>query len=74
MLLNEIDSFLRKTGMTATAFSKAAMGDPNFVRDLRSGREPRARLVQRARDYMESHLSASPEIVPEVPNAEQVQS
>lgn len=73
MLLEEIDIFLERTGMSATAFSKAAMGDPNFVRDLRAGREPRARLVQRAREYMESH--SMPSLAPEtVGTADEVQS
>ena len=37
-LLTKIDAFLARTGLSATAFGKAAVGDPNFVRELRGGR------------------------------------
>jgi len=52
--LAEIDAFLRRAGVTATAFGKAAVGDPNFVGDLRAGRMPGLRTVQKVGDYIES--------------------
>lgn len=59
MLLSEIDQFLEQSGMTPTAFGKAAVGDPNFVRDLRHGREPRSRVVARAKDFIAAHSVAA---------------
>ncbi len=54
-LLVEIDRFLERTGTAPTAFGKAALSDPNFVWNLRSGREPRFSTAQRVRDFMASH-------------------
>jgi hypothetical protein len=36
-LLEKIEAFLKAKGMSATAFGKAALGDPRFVSDLRKG-------------------------------------
>lgn len=54
-LLADINAFLKRSGMTATAFGWNALKDPAFVSDLRAGREPRWRTVERARDFMRSH-------------------
>ncbi len=56
--LETVEAFLKNTGMSPTAFGKSAIGDPNFVLDLRRGREPRSRLVQRARDFMRDHATS----------------
>lgn len=32
-----VETFLAETGMAPTALGKAALGDPNFVRELRAG-------------------------------------
>lgn len=53
--LSEIDSFLKRTGMSATAFGKSAVNDPNFVHDLRGGRQPSLGLVGRVSNYMRGH-------------------
>lgn len=50
--LNEVDAFLARSGMTATAFGRAAVSDPNFVADIRGGRAPSLRLVQRVKDFI----------------------
>jgi len=52
--LSEIDTFLGKSGMSASAFGKAALNDPNFVWDLRSGRMPNLGLVERVHDFIRS--------------------
>jgi hypothetical protein len=41
MLLGKVEKCLRRTGLTPTRFGRACLGDPRFVFDLRSGREPR---------------------------------
>ena len=50
--LAEIEAFLTRERATPSGFGRAAVGDPNFVRDLRDGRAPSLRLVDRARAYM----------------------
>lgn len=50
-----IDQFLLQSGMSATRFGREAVGDPNFVRDLRSGRAPTLRLAERVDLYIKAH-------------------
>jgi 2,4-dienoyl-CoA reductase-like NADH-dependent reductase (Old Yellow Enzyme family) len=50
--LAEIEAFLARERAAPSGFGRAAVGDPNFVRDLRDGRAPSLRLVDRARAYM----------------------
>lgn len=57
--LNDIEAFLALTHMKATTFGKAAAKDPNFVRDLREGREPKFSLVERVRHYMREYSKES---------------
>jgi hypothetical protein len=49
---SEIEAFLTRERAAPSAFGRAAVGDPNFVRELRNGRTPGLRLVDRARAYM----------------------
>lgn len=51
--LAHIDAFLERSGMAATRFGKAAVGDPNFVHDVRSGRSPSLALVERVNAFIE---------------------
>lgn len=51
--LAEIEAFLTRTGMSASAFGRAAVGDPNLVGDLRAGRMPNLRLVGRVNSYIQ---------------------
>jgi hypothetical protein len=48
----EIDSYLSKTGLTPTAFGEKAASDPNFVFELRNGREPRRSTIAKVRTFM----------------------
>jgi sulfate adenylyltransferase subunit 2 len=50
--MNEINDFLGQSGREATVLGKQAMGDPNFVFDLRKGRAPSARTMDKVRDWM----------------------
>jgi hypothetical protein len=52
ILLADIDQFLDRNGMAPSVFGDRAVKDPNFVRNLRSGREPRFGTTQRVRDFM----------------------
>ena len=52
VFLAEIEAFLQRARMSPSGFGRAAFGDPNFVRDLRAGRAPSLRLVDRARVFM----------------------
>lgn len=51
-LLDEIERYIERTAMAPTAFGLAAIGDKNFVRQLRAGRDPHASTIDRVRDYM----------------------
>lgn len=51
-LLKVIEAFLTKHQMEPTSFGKAALNDPNFVTDLRGGREVRRRTEERVRQWM----------------------
>jgi hypothetical protein len=53
-LLREVELFLRAANITAARFGRDAMGDPRFVFDLRRGREPRPRTVERIRSFLET--------------------
>lgn len=56
--LAEIDAFLERTGTSASAFGRAAVGDPNFVGDLRkkeNRREPSLRLVRKVDSYIKAN-------------------
>jgi 2,4-dienoyl-CoA reductase-like NADH-dependent reductase (Old Yellow Enzyme family) len=50
--LSEIDAFLKRSGMSATAFGREALNDPSFVHDLRNGRKPNLGVVSRVGDFM----------------------
>lgn len=51
-LTSEIDAYLDRTGQTATAFGRAATGDPSFVFDLRKGRRCWPETEAKVRAYM----------------------
>ena len=53
-LLFDIEAFLRESGMSASFFGKAAVGDPNFVGDVRNGRRPHLDLIDRVEAYLRS--------------------
>jgi len=58
--LAEIEAFLKTSGSDATAFGKLALGDPSFVFDLRKGRSPSTRTMEKVRAAMQK-----PEVVPQ---------
>lgn len=54
-LLAEIEEFMRSTGVPPSNFGVAALGDPNFVRHLQAGREPRFATASKVRAFMAAH-------------------
>ena len=58
--LAEIEAFLARERVAPSRFGRAAVGDPKFVRELREGRAPSLRLVDRARAYMASRRAGAP--------------
>ena len=53
-LLREVEKFLRRRDVAPTRFGRDAVGDPRFVFDLRNGRDPRPRTIERVLAYVES--------------------
>lgn len=50
----EIDAFLERSGMSPTAFGLGAVRDPNFVADVRNGRMPSLRTVEKVDEFIRS--------------------
>jgi hypothetical protein len=53
-LLRDVEKYLKHSNTPAARFGREAMGEPRFVFDLRRGREPRARTVERVRAFLET--------------------
>lgn len=53
-LLSEIEPFLKRAGMTPTAFGREALGDPSFVPDLRNGRRVWPETEEKVRNFIAS--------------------
>ena len=51
-LLERIERHLKDTHMSATRFGRRAVGDPRFVLDLRMGRRPRRRTLEKVERYL----------------------
>ncbi|MBO9711404.1 hypothetical protein [Sphingomonas sp.] len=62
MVLRKVEKFLRKTDMPPTKFGRLAVNDPRLVGDLRNGREPRARTVQRIEAFLAAQAETSASI------------
>jgi hypothetical protein len=55
MLLRRIETFMRATRMPPATFGRRAVGDSNFVFDLKNGREPRPRLVRKVDAFIAAY-------------------
>lgn len=51
-LLDRIELHLKETHISATRFGRRAVGDPRFVLDLRLGRRPRRRTLEKVESYL----------------------
>lgn len=58
-LLDRIEKHLKEAHMSATRFGRRAVGDPRFVLDLRLGRRPRRRTLERVERYLSRFPSAA---------------
>ena len=52
-LLRHVEIYLKASNTPAARFGREAMGDPRFVFDLRRGREPRPRTIERILSFLE---------------------
>lgn len=57
----EVEGFLAETSQQPTKFGAEAVADPNFVFDLRKGREPKAGTIDRVRAYITERRAAHSE-------------
>jgi hypothetical protein len=53
-LLRDVEKYLKNSNTPPTRFGREAVGDPRFVFDLRNGREPRQRTVEKVRAFLET--------------------
>ena len=54
-LLDRIEIHLNETHMAPSRFGRRAVGDPRFVVDLRAGRRPRLRTLQKVERYLNDY-------------------
>lgn len=54
-LLDRIELHLKEEHISATRFGRRAVGDPRFVLDLRMGRRPRRRTLDKVEHYLQNH-------------------
>jgi 2,4-dienoyl-CoA reductase-like NADH-dependent reductase (Old Yellow Enzyme family) len=55
--LADIETFLAERGMEASLFGRDALKDPNFVFELRKGRCPNLRTIERVGAFMAQRTS-----------------
>ena len=53
MLLHRIEQYLKSRRIPPTRFGRDAVGDPNFIFDLRDGRDPREKTIRRVLAYLD---------------------
>lgn len=54
MLIERIEAYMRRNKTSPSRFGREAVGDPNFVTNLRDGRQPRRRTVKRVIAFIEA--------------------
>ena len=57
-LLDSVESFLSETGLAASKFGRDAMNDPNFVADLRGGRDYRESTKKKVLRWINDNSTA----------------
>lgn len=53
MILDRIDHYLRSSKTSPSRLGRDAVGDPNFVMNLRDGRQPRQATLDRVIAFIE---------------------
>lgn len=51
-LLEQIEAYLKQSGVSPSTFGRMAVGDPRLVADLKAGRRPRQRTTERLLNYL----------------------
>jgi 2,4-dienoyl-CoA reductase-like NADH-dependent reductase (Old Yellow Enzyme family) len=51
-LLEQIEQYLVRTQLSPTRFGRIVVRDPRFVEDLRAGRQPRQRTMEKVSAYL----------------------
>jgi hypothetical protein len=54
-LLEQIEVYLKLSGVSPSTFGRRAVGDPRLVADLKAGRRPRQRTTDRLLSYLHAH-------------------
>lgn len=54
-ILIEVETFLQRTGLSATRFGALAAGDTKFVKTLREGRQPRDKTCASVREFIRKY-------------------
>ena len=54
-MLTDILRFCRDHGMPETTFGRLAIKDPNFIPNLRAGRQPRPLTAVKIRNFMHNY-------------------
>lgn len=57
-LLSEILVFIKRHGMSPTAFGMDVLGDPSLIPTLEEGRSPRLSTVRKIEAYMRGYRAA----------------
>lgn len=52
VFLSQIEAFLARSGMSATAFGVSATNDRNFVHDVRRGRRPNVDMCEKVQQFI----------------------
>ncbi len=64
--LADIEAYLKASATDATSFGKQVLGDPSFVFDLRKGRSPSTRTMEKVRAAMSKVKTDTPAPTPRV--------
>lgn len=59
MLLRRIEEYMKHTKTSPTRFGREVLGDPNFVLNLRDGREPRHTTITKVDAFITAHRPRS---------------
>lgn len=54
-LLDEIETFRARNGLSSTRFGQLAVNDGNFTRAMRQGRTPSLATIDRVRAFMKDY-------------------
>ena len=64
--LADIEAYLKASSTDATTFGKQVLADPSFVFDLRKGRSPSTRTMEKVRAAMSKAKTETPAAAPKV--------